>query len=295
MSLMPAITRTSVENLQPFALTGDAGEIVRAIEASSLPYYVYLLLRPNGQAFYVGKGIARRLLHHEAEACNTTLRSHKLNLIRAIHRSSGSVGYALAGFFEQEKEALACERRLILAIGRHDLGTGPLTNQTDGGEGASNPSAESRARRAATLGGAAADPDRRIANDFFHSIAIAGQQASVPIKPLGARRLEPTTPHPSPRRPQPRMAVALAAAALAQQTLLAPGVALSRVFDIEKRPYAIENGVAKDMLKAGMIHVERGTGGSEGERFVVTPAGFEAVVSLVGRDRLIDLGILDPI
>jgi len=64
------------------------------------------------------------------------------------------------------------------------------------------------------------------------------------------------------------MAVALAAAALAQQTLLAPGVALSRVFDIEKRPYAIENGVAKDMLKAGMIHVERGTGGSEGERFV---------------------------
>ncbi|HEY3825250.1 MAG TPA: GIY-YIG nuclease family protein [Bryobacteraceae bacterium] len=276
-----------------FQITGHADAIVGAIDGSAMPFYVYMLLRPDGQPFYVGKGINRRILQHEAAARNTSLRTHKLNVIRAILRSQKRVSYALADFFEHEAEAHACERRLILQIGRHDLGTGPLTNQTDGGEGASNPSVESRARRAATLGGSADDPERRIANEFFHQ--IAGQQDSVPIKPLGARPLEATTPHPSSRQPTQRMAVVLVAAALANETQLAPGLSLPRLLAIDGRPYVIENGVAKDMLKAGMIRIESGAVRPQDERFVVTQFGFDAVLSLLTRERLIDLGVFDPL
>lgn len=289
---IPGMSSHPRSSAAAFLMTGDIDAVARALDASAMPFYVYVLLRPNGQPFYVGKGVGRRVLQHEAEARNTTRRTHKLNVIRAIHHSGRSVGYAIAGFFDQEVEAHACERRLILEIGRHDLGTGPLTNQTDGGEGTSNPSAESRARRAATLGGSAEDPERRAANEFFHG--IAGQQDSVPIKPLGARRLEPSTPHPSPRQPTPRMAVTLVAAALAVEAPLAAGLSLPRVFTIEGRPYAIENGVARDMLKAGMIRVEPGATQPEDERFVLTQSGFKAVLSSLGRERLVDLGALDP-
>jgi hypothetical protein len=276
-----------------FQIIENADVVAREIDASAMPFYVYALLRLGGQPFYVGKGGARRVLDHEAEARNTSLRTHKLNVIRAIHRASRRVGYAIMDFFEDEVEAHACERRLILEIGRHDLCTGPLTNQTDGGEGASNPSAESRARRAASLGGSADDPDRRIANEFFHR--IAGQQASVPIKPLGARHLEPTTPHPKPcRQPTPRIAKVLVASALAAATQLVAGVRLPRGFTIEGRRYVIENGGAKRMLKLGMIRVEAGAIKPEDELFIVTQFGFNAVVSLLGRERLIDLGVLDP-
>jgi hypothetical protein len=276
-----------------FQVHRDSNIIIQAINGSTAPFYVYVLVRPNGEPFYVGKGINKRVFHHEATARNTALRTHKLNVIRAIHRSQSRVGYAIAGFFDCETDAHCCERRLILEIGRHDLNTGPLTNQTDGGEGASNPSAETRARRAATLGGSPDDPERRIANEFFHK--IAGQQDSVPIKPVGARTLERTVPHSEPRQPTRRMAVVLVAAALATETQMASGQVLPRLFLIQGLPYVIENGIAKDMLKAGMIRVKpAGAGRPQDELFVVTQLGVNAVISLLGRDKLIDLGVLDP-
>jgi hypothetical protein len=90
------------------------------------------------------------------------------------------------------------------------------------------------------------------------------------------------------------MAVALVAASLAQETVLAPGLILSRVFTIQGQDYAIENGVARDMLKAGMIMVAAGASRAENERFVVTELGFGAVLDLLGRAALIDLGAVDP-
>jgi hypothetical protein len=275
-----------------WAVAGDGDGIARHLDAASKPFYVYVLRRPCGEPFYVGKGVSRRVLQHEADARNTTQRSHKLNVIRALHRAGLRPGYAIAGWFDVEADALACERQLIQTIGRHDLGTGPLTNQTDGGEGTSNPSAESRARRAATLGGDAEEPDRRAINEFFHS--IAGQQDSVPIKPLGARRLERSTPHPSKRRPQPRMAVALVAALAAIERPLTPGALIPRCFSLGGRSYVIENGVARDMLKAGMIELQSGALRPEDEVFRLTDIGLEAVLEFVGRDRLVDLGVCDP-
>lgn len=264
---------------------------VRQKLTGAKPFYVYLLNKPDLMPFYVGKGVGSRVLNHESEARNSTRRSHKLNVIRAIHRKGESVVYQLDSFFDDEKDALARERELIMKIGRHDLSRGPLTNQTDGGEGTSNPSLESRARRAATLGGLAEDPDRRAANEFFAS--IYGQQDSVPIKPLGARRLEKTTPHPSPRSPTLRMAVVLVAAALASETMIEVGSTIPRQFQMNSRSFVIENGVSRDMVKAGLIVVAEGAQKPEQELFHLTSIGYKAVVSLIGRGRLVDIGILE--
>lgn len=266
-------------------------QAVRAKLRDAKPFYVYVLHKPDFTAFYVGKGVGSRVLAHESDARNTTMRSHKLNVIRAIHRTGRSVVYRLDLFFDEEKAALARERELIAKIGRHDLGKGPLTNQTDGGEGTSNPSIESRERRAATLGGASEDPDRRAANEFFAS--ISGQQDSVPIKPLGARRLEMTTPHPSVRSPTKRMAVVLVAAAIASEQTITEGVLLPRRFAMNNRSFAIENGVSRDMLKAGMIVVETGATKPENELFRLTSVGCAAALSFIGRRQLVDLGILE--
>jgi hypothetical protein len=221
------VTRNEVEFLH------DIQSLRAKLNAAS-SFYVYVLYKPDLTPFYVGKGTGSRILNHESDARNTSLRSHKLNVIRAIHRAGRFVVYRLDAFFDQEKDALARERELITEIGRHDLGRGPLTNQTDGGEGTSNPSIESRERRATTLGGLSEDPDRRAANQFFAS--ISGQQHSVPIKPLGARRLEITTPHPNARSPRKRMATVLVAAAISSERMIAVGSILPRFFRDERLP-----------------------------------------------------------
>jgi hypothetical protein len=254
-------------------------------------FYVYVLLRPNGQPFYVGKGLGRRVFNHEMEARNTTLKTYKLNVIRAIMKEGGAVSYALPRFCDDEIEAHALEVALIAKLGRHDLKRGPLTNQTDGGEGVTGLSEETMVRKAANLGGLSEDPERRVANEFFHS--IAGQQDSVPIKPLGVRRLEHTTPHPQPRSPKDRMAKTVVAAALATNQLLGVSLIFPRMFAIRGTNYVIENGVARDMLKAGMISVFPGER-PEWERFELTQLGYTAILNLLTKPRLEDLGVLEP-
>ncbi|QIG96578.1 GIY-YIG nuclease family protein [Bradyrhizobium sp. 6(2017)] len=266
-------------------------QALRAKLDTAKPFYVYMLHKPDFTPFYVGKGTGSRILNHESDARNITLRSHKLNVIRAIHRAGRSVVYLLDGFFDQEKDALARERELIAEVGRHDLGRGPLTNQTDGGEGTSNPSLESRERRAATLGGLSEDTDRRAANQFFAS--ISGRRASVPIKPLGARRLEITTPHANARSPRERMATALVAAAIASGRMIAVGSILPRLFEMNGHPLVIENGVSRDMLKAGMITIEAGATRPEREMFRLTETGYAAILRFIRRRKLIDLGVLE--
>ena len=270
----------------------DAAAAAEAIATAGKRFYVYVLLRPDGQPFYVGKGFGRRVFNHEAQASNTTLRTHKLNVIRAIVRKGGRLGYAFPHFCENENEAHVREIELISMIGRHDLKTGSLTNQTNGGEGITGLSEATMARKAANLGGLSDDPQRRVANEFFHS--IAGKQDSVPIKPLGFRRLEITVPHPNPRQPTERMAKTLVAMCLASEQLLSEGVCLPRLFPIEGNMYAVENGVAKDMLKAGMIQVT-GTENPRLEQFMLTGEGYNAILNFIQRDRLEGLGVIEPL
>lgn len=55
----------------------------------------------------------------------------------------------------------------------------------------------------------------------------------------------------------------------------------------------IENGVSKAILKAEMIELAAATQPQD-EQFVITTLGHASVINLIGRDRLEDLGSLDP-
>ena len=97
-------------------------------------FYTYLWLREDGTPYYVGKG-------HGGRAGKS-------------HRNVGkapSHERILAQSFPSEQDALAAEQFLISFYGRKDLDTGCLINFSDGGEGAPNPSPQSRRRTSERL------------------------------------------------------------------------------------------------------------------------------------------------
>lgn len=95
-----------------------------------ITYYVYVLTRPDGRPFYVGKGHGDRIHHHERDA-RRGHRCHKCNVIRKIWRSGGVVQRYILFTTTDEQEAFAYEQAIIEMYGRDTL-----CNHTDGGEGA---------------------------------------------------------------------------------------------------------------------------------------------------------------
>jgi len=260
---------------------------VRTTVSKSPPFYIYVLCRPDGSPFYVGKGIKYRALDHEAEARNTKRLTHKLNVIRHVHKGGVGVGYYLDSFFDDENECLARERELIAIIGRHDLKIGPLTNQTDGGEGTSNPSEESRQRRRDTLwGDGGDDPDRAKINHWFQKICSV---ESVPIKPVGKYKVEGVWRNRASLSMMKRQAGALAASAIANQIMLEIGSKIPRRMTVDGAEFIIENGVARDTLSSDMsLLVDKKEGH---EVLELTKLGFEFILSSIDINLLIDAGI----
>jgi uncharacterized ParB-like nuclease family protein len=79
---------------------------------SSKLFYVYLLLRPDGRVFYVGKGSGNRVHAHEKEArkgCNC----YKCNVIRKIWADGNQVIRNIIFQTTKEEEAYQEEARLI--------------------------------------------------------------------------------------------------------------------------------------------------------------------------------------
>ncbi|WP_156681102.1 GIY-YIG nuclease family protein [Sphingomonas profundi] len=254
------------------------------------PFYVYVLCRPCGEPFYVGKGVKFRCLQHEADARTTTALTHKLNVIRSLHRQGQTVAYRVDSSFLSEAGALARERALIAEIGRHDLKLGPLTNQTDGGEGTSNPSEESRQRGRDSLWGEADDPERQIINRWFQKLTPV---KSVPIKPVATfTRAAGLWKNDDTIGMKPRQAGAIVATALANDVMLEPGCLLPRRLEIEGVEYIIENGVGRDMVSNGMIEVHDAT--VTYETLKLTRLGYVFVVKTFGASTLIDAGVLAP-
>jgi hypothetical protein len=108
-----------------------------AINSSPI-FYVYVYHDENDVPFYVGKGHGSRYLDHIYKAKNPLNRTHKSNKIRKIQRLTGKdPKIVLYKTNITEYEAFDHEMDLIQLIGRRDLGTGPLLNLTDGGDGAS--------------------------------------------------------------------------------------------------------------------------------------------------------------
>lgn len=120
-------------------------------------FYVYVLSRPNGQPFYVGKGQRRRMYDHSREA-QSGHDCYKCRVIRKIWSAGGEITACIVFATDNEAEALTHEIELIALYGRDTL-----ANLTDGGEGMSGNirPPETRAKIAATMKQQRSTPEYR--------------------------------------------------------------------------------------------------------------------------------------
>lgn len=132
-------------------------EILQEVKSRKGEFYVYILHRPNGDPFYVGCGkvkqrglFTQRIAFHEKDARSSS-QSHKCNAIREIWRNGAIVLYSISGWFKSEPEMFDEEIALIKSIGRRDIGLGPLTNWSDGGDGLVNRSEEAIRRSSKSM------------------------------------------------------------------------------------------------------------------------------------------------
>lgn len=274
---------------------GDRNQADAFLRSISGRFYVYLLCRPDGQPFYVGKGLNRRALDHEAEA----RRAHpigdsnpiKCNVIRKIVREGGAVRYRIDSAYDADDQLACLEREAALIAQHRRLHEGGcLTNLAGGLGNMSGAAPASLERHAATLSGAPTDnPERATLNRYLLSI---GPVESVPVKPIGQLRpILPTTPHPSPRQPKARNAYALIASAAAHGLTVGPAARIPRRFTYEGVEAIIENGVARDILKAGLATL-RPAADPRDEVFELDSVQAKAIEGLVGRAMLEARGLL---
>lgn len=258
-------------------------------------FYVYILRRPDGQPFYVGKGINRRVFDHEAEARLShpigESNPFKCNVIRKIIREGGEVGYCIESFYDQDQQLLCLdhEASLIAQYKRLHEG-GVLTNLAGGGGNMSGAAPFSLWRHAATLSGEPEhNPERAILNRFLQGI---GPVSSVPIKPIDQiSRILPTTPHPSRRTPTVRNTYALIASASATGKRFMPGVTIPRAFTYQGVDAIIENGVARDILKSGLAELVAAAEPKQ-EGFFLSGEQIELVKRLYGMENLAERGLI---
>lgn len=118
-------------------ISADKKAIKELIKESKNSFYVYVLIRPDtNDVFYVGKGKGHRIFAHEQEALQQKgNNSYKLNIIRKTLNQKNKITYGIVDFYIAEEDALDQECKLIKEIGRSNLGSGTLTNLTDGGDG----------------------------------------------------------------------------------------------------------------------------------------------------------------
>lgn len=134
-------------------------------------FYVYVLFRPwDGSPFYVGKGRRGRIFVHKKRRQNR----HVRNIFEKADRLGLEIPTIKIRSGLDESTAFSVEIALIAALGRSDLGLGCLANQTDGGEGSSNPSVTTTEKRVRNLRG----KSRPLSVRLKISAALKGHQVS---------------------------------------------------------------------------------------------------------------------
>lgn len=108
-----------------------------------MKYYVYFYINPiDGIPFYIGKGSGKRSHYHLRLAKSNFWKQDsnklKMNKIRKILSSGLDPIIEIKEKNLSETESFEREKFYILEYGRIDLGTGVLTNLSDGGDGQRN-------------------------------------------------------------------------------------------------------------------------------------------------------------
>lgn len=101
-------------------------------------YYVYTWSKPGNIPFYIGLG---RTVDRWNPLYARTRNPHCRRTVQLV--GSDNISIAIIENLSKQ-DACRIEQTLIAYYGRRDIGAGPLTNMTDGGEGIQNVSIESR-------------------------------------------------------------------------------------------------------------------------------------------------------
>lgn len=129
--------------------------------------YVYLDPRKPGrytydnfvtffyEPFYVGKGSGRRMYSHLSEKEEKSTNTHKTRKIAKIREKFDIKSFIVKVGAECNEFISSCcmEPFLIQTIGRDDLGTGPLTNKSAGGDGITARSDETKRKQSLKMKG----------------------------------------------------------------------------------------------------------------------------------------------
>ncbi|WP_170794286.1 GIY-YIG nuclease family protein [Ruegeria sp. HKCCD7221] len=255
-------------------------------------YYVYILRRPDGRPFYVGKGIGDRVFNHEVEARHPNDRksnSYKLNVIRSLWRQGSSVVYEIAYQGDDEQDAYDEEARLISQIRRLHEG-GPLTNLAPGGGNSTGISPISKRKHAATLGGIPENnPERAIVNRYLLSVGVMD---SIAIKPISQLTVKPSLILPKKKGgPTLRQAAVLVASAAINGKSLDGACQIPRKLIVDDVPAIIENGVSCRILLTEMASIIAAENPVD-EIFALNAQQSRVVVNIVGVKKCFDLGVI---
>jgi hypothetical protein len=110
----------------------DKSRLRKILKNNQGKNYVYGLYRSDGSLFYVGVGVRHRVFHHTS---SWAFQHDKNRLkINTIKKEGDGLLYALFLVHPERDKCLELEAKLISQFGRSDIGTGLLTNLTDGGE-----------------------------------------------------------------------------------------------------------------------------------------------------------------